>query len=166
MTGLVQQFEREATDAGCEIRRTLTEDFDAVLGALLEPPAVGAPLPFDGVSLPGSVATNPTPSDLEAARTGVTAAQFAIADYGSIGIESTPADEEAASLWPERHVAVLAGSDVVADMERGIERVGEIARAGGDAVLATGPSATADMGELVLGAHGPREVSVVVLEDR
>jgi len=34
-----------------------------------------------------------------------------------------------------------------------------------DVVLATGPSATADMGGLVHGAHGPKEVHVVLLRD-
>jgi L-lactate dehydrogenase complex protein LldG len=165
-TGLVEQFEREATDAGCEVRRTATDGFDATLADCLESPAVGAPLPFEGVSLPESVLTKFSPGDLEAAATGVTAARFGVAEYGSVAVESTPAGEEIASLWPERHVAVLAAGDLVADVETGIERVGGIARAGSDVVLATGPSATADMGELVVGAHGPRAVSVVVLEDR
>lgn len=166
MTGLVQQFEREATDAGCTVHRTATDEATGVLADRLDPPAVGTPLPFEGVALPDDVTTDPTPADLDAARTGVTPAGFGVADYGSVAVESTPAGEEPVSLWPERHVAVLAGSDVVADMTAGIERVGAAARAGRDVVLATGPSATADMGELVVGAHGPREVGVVVLEDR
>lgn len=166
MTGLVQQFEREATDAGCEIYRTTTENFDGTLADCLESPAVGATLPFDDVSLPDSVVTSPTPSDLEAAKTGVTAARFAVADYGSVAIESTAGGEEPVSLWPEHHVAILAESDVVPDMNHGIERIGELVRSGGDVVLATGPSATADMGELVVGAHGPQKVSVIVLEDQ
>ena len=33
-------------------------------------------------------------------------------------------------------------------------------------ILATGPSATADMGALVKGAHGPMEVHVLLVEDR
>ncbi|USZ69877.1 LUD domain-containing protein (plasmid) [Halorussus salilacus] len=166
MTGLVQQFEREATDAGCEVRRVAAAEFADALADRLDPPAVGAPLPFEGVSLPDDVTTDPTPSDLESARTGVTPARFAVADYGSVAIRSTAAGDEPASLYPERHVAVVAASDVVGDMTAGVERLGEIARAGGDVVLATGPSATADMGELVVGAHGPRAVTVFVLEDR
>lgn len=166
MTGLVQQFDRKATDAGCEIRRICAAEFDAALADLLELPAVGTPLPFEGVSLPKRVTTEPVPSDLEVAETGITPARFGIADYGSVAIESTPAGDEPASLWPGHHVAVLAESDLVGDMTAGIERIGEIARTGGDVVLATGPSATADMGELVVGAHGPQKVSVVVLEDR
>ncbi|TKX83368.1 hypothetical protein EXE43_24625, partial [Halorubrum sp. SS5] len=34
-----------------------------------------------------------------------------------------------------------------------------------DVVFATGPSATADMGGLVHGAHGPKEVHVVLLRE-
>jgi len=41
-----------------------------------------------------------------------------------------------------------------------------MARDGDDVILATGPSATADMGDLVLGAHGPRAVHALLLEDR
>jgi len=32
--------------------------------------------------------------------------------------------------------------------------------------LATGPSATADMGALVRGAHGPERVHVLLIDDR
>jgi L-lactate dehydrogenase complex protein LldG len=166
MTGLVRRFESEASDAGCAVLRIGAPEFDTALTELLEHPTVGTPLPFAGVSLPERVTTDPTPTELESAGTGITPARFGIADYGSIGIESTPAGVEIASLWPGHHVAVLAESDLVADMPAGIERGGEIARAGGDVVLATGPSATADMGELVLGAHGPRKVSIVLLGDR
>ncbi|WP_132058779.1 LUD domain-containing protein [Halorussus amylolyticus] len=166
MTSLVGRFECEAADAGCEVRRTLAADFADALAESVERPAVGAPLPFTSVSLPEYVTTDPTPSDLDAAATGITPAQFAVAEYGSVAIRSTGGSDEAASLYPERHVAVLAESDVVGDMTAGIERMGKIVRAGGDAVFATGASATADMGELVVGAHGPREVTVVVVEDR
>ncbi|MFB6268738.1 MAG: lactate utilization protein C, partial [Halobacterium sp.] len=34
------------------------------------------------------------------------------------------------------------------------------------AVLATGASATADMGEIVTGVHGPQSVHAVVITDR
>lgn len=166
MSGLVQQFENTAIEAGCEVHRTTTEEFEETLADCLESPAVGVTLPFDSISLPESVVTGPTPSELEVALTGITAARFAVADYGSVAIESTPDGEEPVSLWPEHHVAVLPASEVVSDMTRGIERIGGRVRSGGDVVLATGPSATADMGELVVGAHGPQKVSVVVLEDR
>jgi L-lactate dehydrogenase complex protein LldG len=49
-------------------------------------------------------------------------------------------------------------------MAAAFEWLGEVLReTRGSAVLATGPSATADMGALVQGAHGPKEVHVVVI---
>ncbi len=90
-----------------------------------------------------------------------------VADYGSIVVRSSPAGDEPASLYPETHVAVLRGSDVVPDMPTAFERLAEsVGTDRGDAIIATGPSATADMGELVYGAHGPKAVHVLILEDR
>jgi L-lactate dehydrogenase complex protein LldG len=136
---------------------------EAVAEAVTEP-AVGAPLPWDDASLPDAVTTEPTPADLDAAVTGVTPAALAVADYGSIVLRATPEGTEPVSLFPDRHVAVLRERDVVPDMTAAFERLGDELRATrGSAVLATGPSATADMGELVTGAHGPKAVEVVVV---
>ncbi|MFW5973924.1 MAG: LUD domain-containing protein, partial [Natrialbaceae archaeon] len=61
----------------------------------------------------------------------------------------------------------VAASDLAGSMKAAYERLAEEFATGRDTqVLATGPSATADMGTLVQGVHGPHEVHVVVLEDR
>lgn len=144
------------------------DGFGDALREVLDRPAVGARLPFDGVSLDGlPVTTDPSPAELDAAATGVTAAAFAVADYGSVVLASGEEGTEQASLFPETHVAVLAESDVVADMEAAFDRLdAAFADDLTSAVLATGPSATADMGSLVYGAHGPTDVHVIVLTDR
>lgn len=150
-----------------EWTRAASHDFSEVLAALLVEPAVGAPLPFDGLSMEElPIILNPTAADLEAARTGVTAARLGIADYGSLVLQGGPDSTEAASLFPELHVAVLQASDVVPDMAAAFERLARTARDGHSAILATGPSATADMGALVRGAHGPKRVHVILVEDR
>lgn len=132
--------------------------------AVLDPPAVGVALPDGLGDLPEAVETRPSPEDLRAARTGVTEATLAIADYGSIVLPSTPEGVEPVSLFPERHVAVLDEADLVESMATAIDRLGERIRAdGGSHIVATGPSATADMGALVQGAHGPEHVHVVVV---
>lgn len=135
---------------------------------LVEEPAVGAPLPFDGLDYAGTpVVVDPTPAQLSAARTGVTAVSFAVADYGTVVVESGAEGAEQVSLYPETHVAVLRESDLLPDMDAAFDRLQDRFEAGAtSAVLATGPSATADMGELVYGAHGPAAVTVVILEDR
>jgi L-lactate dehydrogenase complex protein LldG len=147
--------------------RTDPDGLAAALDAVVDPPVVGAPLPFDDLALPDDrVNTTPTPADVEQATTGVTAARMAVADYGTIAIESTPTATEAASLFPQLHVAVLRAADVVPDMEAAFARLGPALRdRSATVVLATGPSATADMGALVRGAHGPARVHVVLVEE-
>ncbi len=166
MPGHVEAFADAARQANADVVRTTADAFDATVDEVLVDPAVGTPLPQDGVSLPDRVETDPTPSDLAAAATGVTPAGLGVVDSGSVVVESTAAGEEPASLFPERHVAVLAAGDLVADVAAAVEHLAEVAAEGRDAVIETGPSATADMGELVLGAHGPHALHVVVIEDR
>ncbi|WP_433628173.1 LUD domain-containing protein [Halomicrococcus sp. NG-SE-24] len=166
-TEVVAEFESSLRRLDVGRTKTTTDEFDDALADVVSRPAVGAPLPFDRVSLPDEVTVSPTPAELEASATGVTAANFAIASYGSVVIRATPEGTEPVSLFPDRHVAVVRKSDIVPGMTEAFERLGEDIRAGRDsAVIATGPSATADMGSLVRGAHGPKDVQVVVLTDR
>jgi L-lactate dehydrogenase complex protein LldG len=160
-------FESSVADLGVELVRTTAGEFESTLAPRLDAPAVGTPLPFEGVALPAAVETDPTVADLEAAATGVTAAGYGIADYGSVVVQGGPDGEEPVSLYADEHVAVLAASDLLPDMDATFDRLAEDVRSGaGQAVIATGPSATADMGALVKGAHGPMDVTVVLLEDR
>lgn len=165
---VVGTFESSLGGLDVGLTRTTTAALADELSAAVEQPAVGVPLPFDGAELPGDVDADPTAAALEAAHTGVTAAEFAIAEYGSVVVRPTAAGEEPVSLFVDRHVAVVAESDVLPDMAAGIERLADVAagEGPGDAIVATGPSATADMGALVTGAHGPKTVHVVLLEDR
>jgi L-lactate dehydrogenase complex protein LldG len=147
--------------------RTTTEAFSDALSAAIRLPAVGSPLLFDGISLPDEVTCDPTPAELDAATTGVTAAALGVAEYGSVVVRATPQGDEPVSLYPDRHVAVLRESDLVSGMDEAFAWFGETIRADrGSFVVATGPSATADMGALVRGAHGPSETHVVVLTDQ
>lgn len=161
-------FERALERHSASWSRTTAAEFDTALGEQLDQPAVGTPLSFDGVSLDGHpVSTSPSPARLARAKTSVTPAAFAIADYGSIIIMSGIEGTEQVSLYPDRHVAVLRESDILPDMVSAFDRLDTaFSEDLTSAVIATGPSATADMGELVYGAHGPRNVHVLILSDR
>jgi len=147
---------------------TVGHEAGDVLKSIVEPPAVGTALPVErDVLEAANVTLSPTADDLRAARTGVTAARLGVADYGSIVIESWGDATEATSLWPPLHVAVLRATDVVPDMATAFEHLSRHIRDGcTSAILATGPSATADMGALVRGAHGPERVHVLLIDDR
>lgn len=166
-TNTLATFESSLEAVGVELVSTTAEGFEAALEPHLDAPAVGTPLPFEDVSLPESVDTDLTVEGLEAAKTGITAAGYGIADYGSVVIQGDESGEEPVSLYADEHIAVVAASDVLPDMSAAFDRLAADIRSGtGQAVIATGPSATADMGALVKGAHGPIDVTVVVLEDR
>lgn len=175
-------FEQSLTSVDVASARVPPDEAAAAIDDFTTGPTVGVPLDRDDVSFPDSVTVDPTPAALAEATTGVTPAAFAIADYGSLVLPSTGGGSELVSLFVDRHVAVVedreaprasergsgetASGDVVPDMETAFERFGEeIPEAYGDAIIATGPSATADMGALVKGAHGPSEVRVVVVEE-
>jgi L-lactate dehydrogenase complex protein LldG len=164
--GAVETFAASLDRLDVELTRTAPADLGATLETVASDPAVGARLPFDGVALPEWVRLDPTPAEVQAARTGISPAVLAVADYGSVVLPSTDDAAEPVSLFPERHVPVVRASDVVAGMPEAFATLGPRLREDrGSFVLATGPSATADMGALVRGAHGPREVHVVLLED-
>lgn len=149
-----------------ETRRVAPDEVAAAVADLAVDPAVGVALDRPDAELPPSVTVDPTPAVLEEATTGVTPAAFAVADYGSLVLPATDRGSELVSLFVDRHVAVLDADAVVPDMAAAHERLGEdVPEEYGSAILATGPSATADMGALVTGAHGPAEVAVLLVED-
>jgi L-lactate dehydrogenase complex protein LldG len=158
------EFVTHAAEYGVEVQRVPPEDATDAIDAALEEPAAGTALPWEDVTLPDSVETAPTAADVEGVRTGVTAASLAIASYGSIVLRMDPAGSEPVSLFNDLHVAVLREADIVPDMEAAFEWFGDELRTTRDsAIIATGPSATADMGALVQGAHGPKNVEVIVV---
>jgi L-lactate dehydrogenase complex protein LldG len=159
------RFASRAAEYGVEVTHVPSQDAASAIEAAVEGPTVGAPLPWDAVDLPSHVTTDPTPTELNAAVTGVTAASLAIAEYGSLLLRADTAGSEPISLFVDRHVAVLQANDIVPDMPAAFEWLGSELRETRDSVIvATGPSATADMGALVQGAHGPKTVEVVVVE--
>jgi len=161
----VDAFVDAARDVDATVVRTDAADFASTLADAVTPPAVGTPLPVDGLSYEDTpVDAEPTGADLAAAATGVTAGRLAIADYGSVVLEESGAGEELLGLYPDHHVVVVAASDVVPDMPAAFETLE--APSAGSAIIATGPSATADMGSLVTGVHGPSEVTILLVEDR
>lgn len=163
----IGSFANSLADKSVPLKQTTAADAEQELAALIEMPAVGVPLPYEGVSLPDGVIVEPSPSDLEGAQTGVTPAGPGVGDYGSVVITGGSEGDEAVSLFAETHVAVVAASDVVQSMSEALDGLGPRVREGlTSAVIATGPSATADMGELVQGVHGPTSVHVVLVTDR
>jgi len=94
---------------------------------------------------------------------GVSGVQAAVAETGTLMLDSSVERHRVASLVPPVHVALVRPADLVPDLETAFTRAHE----GGlpPAVsFITGPSRTADIElQLVVGVHGPRELHVVLL---
>lgn len=96
---------------------------------------------------------------------GVTGSFCAVAETGSLMLLSGPDTCASVSLLPETHIAIVFASRIVAGMEDAFalaraER-GELPRA---VNFISGPSRTGDIEQtIVLGAHGPYRVHVIVV---
>jgi len=94
-------------------------------------------------------------------------APWGIAENGSLVIHSAADMPILFNFLPEMHIVAVRASSIVPHLED----YAEAARRRGDpaprnACLITGASGTTDIeGNLVLGAHGPRALHIVVIED-
>jgi L-lactate dehydrogenase complex protein LldG len=91
----------------------------------------------------------------------------AVAETGTLVLTSGPDNPTTLNFLPDVHIVVVSASDVAADFETVMTRlrerfgVGEMPRT---VNLITGPSRSADIEQtLILGAHGPRSLHVIVV---
>jgi L-lactate dehydrogenase complex protein LldG len=107
------------------------------------------------------------PRQLEKCQLGITTCEALIAQTGSILVSSRSNGGRAVSVLPPHHIVVATRHDLLPDIDTAFARVR--ARYGQDypsmLSLITGPSRTGDIERiLVLGAHGPRELTVILIE--
>jgi len=100
-------------------------------------------------------------------RVGITGVEAALAATGSIVISAREGRPRSVSLLPYVHVAIVQKSQLLPHFEAWIEQQKadlDTYRASGNHVIITGASRTADIGmELVLGAHGPADLHIIIV---
>ena len=98
-------------------------------------------------------------------RLGITGCLCAVAETGTLVFVPAPDMPTATALLPDTHVVVVRGGDVVATMEDAFSRVRAAKAQMPRAVnFISGPSRTGDIEQtIVLGAHGPYRVHVLLL---
>jgi L-lactate dehydrogenase complex protein LldG len=114
----------------------------------------------------GEITTSPSADDLFTYDVGITTAQAAIAETGTLVLESDQERHRLVSLLPPVHIAVVNAADVCATLGEALRLVrrngSEMSRA---ITFITGPSRTADIElTLTIGVHGPKELYVIVDE--
>lgn len=102
---------------------------------------------------------------------GVSHAVAAIAETGTLVLLSGPDNPTTLNFLPDHHLVVVEAASVAGDLETVLSRLRETWGQGGcpgslprNVHLITGPSRTADIEQtLILGAHGPRRLHVILV---
>jgi L-lactate dehydrogenase complex protein LldG len=95
---------------------------------------------------------------------GITSADYALADTGSLVMLSSPAEARLISLLPPVHIAVVSRERILTGLDELLTILPYPAEQTSSMVLITGPSRTADIEQiLVRGVHGPGEIHVIVV---
>ncbi len=110
-----------------------------------------------------------TETDFRAqAAVGLTSCEALVARTGSILLSPATASGRRLSIYPDQHIVLARPNQVVAEIGDAL-RAAQVrygAQLPSMLSLTTGPSRTADIEKtLVLGAHGPRRLSLFLLED-
>jgi L-lactate dehydrogenase complex protein LldG len=105
----------------------------------------------------------------EKAFIGITSADYCIAETATLTMKTRPGQPRCVSLLPSMHIAIIRLEQILTNLKElytllrwnPTERVEGLTRC---MTYITGPSKTADIeATLVHGAHGPRELSIIVL---
>ena len=176
---LVSRFLERATDMASTVERIARLDDVPIavaryLDALALPPALASQKSHEGVCWPEladldwsgaglRIEARPTEG---ADRLGVTGCFCAVAETGTLVFTTGAATPTASMLLPDTHVCVVRADQVVSGLEEAFARVrdvhGKLPRA---INFVSGPSRTGDIEQtIVLGAHGPFRVHILLLD--
>jgi len=100
------------------------------------------------------------------AKAGVTGVNFAMADTGTLALESTDEDIRLATTLPEIHFALLDPEKILTDSLEAVAPMRQFHQRDARNYIAyvTGPSRTADIERvLTIGVHGPKELHILLV---
>jgi L-lactate dehydrogenase complex protein LldG len=178
---ITEEFIRQATAAGAEIHlvdgsaglvdRVTSLLGDAGAGDASSQFAVCVAASVEGVGpLAGLLATVPgvrfdvTRETASQALVGITAADWGVAQTGTLVCDSSPAAQRLASSLPVIHIALLPSGRIVPDMAAALSRIDP--RNAPFIAAITGPSRTADIERvLTIGVHGPKRLVILIVQD-
>ena len=107
-------------------------------------------------------------STLDTMDVGITSCEYLIARTGSVMISSTQATGRRMSVYPPTHIVFAYTSQLVMYLKDALDGMASKYKEGLPSMITTitGPSRTADIEKtLILGAHGPKELYVFMIDD-
>lgn len=116
----------------------------------------------------GGIPYNSSPSEITEAKLGITRCEYLIARLGTVMVSSKSSPGRKINVFPEIHLVVGYTSQLVPDLKQAIQKIRKKYQDNYPSMISliTGPSRTADIEKtLVMGAHGPKELYVFLIED-
>lgn len=171
----IEQFTVAARNIGAEVFQagsvSAAADYIAerLTGTLLLPSfASGARYKLNSVLTKAglTVETELTRETAALAEGGLTGVNFALADTGSLVLESTDEAIRLATTLPEKQFALLDPEKILADSLEAVEPLRQFHQRDPRNYIAyvTGPSRTADIERvLTIGVHGPKELHILLV---
>lgn len=157
----VDVINKSAPDLEKVLLKTTTDDGDIILA---EPDDLDPQL-FKSFRKSQRVIKNPDDKQIAGAKYGISDCFAAVARTGSVCVSMTDKMGGSYSLYTSVHIAVVDSDTLVARprdiFSQSPLREKALTR---DFVLVSGSSATADMGPLVRGVHGPGKLHVIILK--
>jgi len=109
-----------------------------------------------------------TDKDFEMAEVGITTCEALIARNGSVMVSNRNASGRRLSIYPHHHIVIARMGQLVLDLKDAFQLIKAKYGTEIPSMISTitGPSRTADIEKtLVLGAHGPKELFVFLIDD-
>jgi len=109
-----------------------------------------------------NVVINPSNVQLKTTRSGVTMSFAGVASTGSLCLTMDERITAPVSILTQNHITIVRSENLV---KRPSDLFSKEYNNGKSFSFITGPSATADMGPLVRGVHGPGKLHIIILEE-
>ena len=116
----------------------------------------------------GGIPYESNPEAILQARIGITRCEYLIARLGTVMVSSRQSPGRRITVYPEIHLVVGYTSQLVPDLKQALSNIKKKYRNNFPSMVSmiTGPSRTADIEKtLVMGAHGPKEFYVFLIDD-
>lgn len=170
---LIEQFVKSVEETSATVEK-IPPDPEALNAALLRT-AGGEPVFFaaaDDIERSlfarfaenENVVTEPTRDQMQSIRVGVTDAFCGIASTGSVCVSVNRSLSGPAGSLTRKHIVVVDGRTILPRPRDVFSPDSDGSGLRRSFSFITGPSATADMGPLVRGVHGPGKLHVIVLD--
>jgi len=108
------------------------------------------------------------PENFHDQKVGITRCEYLISRFGSIMVSSATLSGRRIFVFPEAHIVIAAASQVVPELKDALKGMAQNYKGNLPSQISviTGPSRTADIEKtLVMGAHGPKELYVFMVEN-